>query len=154
MAKKPKLHKSTEILNVCRKEIQVLVEAKFRLKVGDFLTDLHIIIHVAEINDENNTTTPVWLLNLTSRELYIQQDAIICDKFIHDVQLSTGEVKNSDFSTLLIRDVTEIDTREYKEFPEQMKDFENNAVDNTYLMTRPKRKFITLPTLWIQWCFL
>lgn len=93
MAKKPKLHKSTEILNVCRKEIQVLVEAKFRLKVGDFLTDLHIIIHVAEINDENNTTTPVWLLNLTSRELYIQQDAIICDKFIHDVQLSTGEVK-------------------------------------------------------------
>lgn len=93
MAKKPKLHKSTEILNVCRKEIQVLVEAKFRLKVGDFLTDLHIIIHVAEINDENNITTPVWLLNLTSRELYIQQDAIICDKFIHDVQLSTGEVK-------------------------------------------------------------
>lgn len=118
MAKKPKLHKSTEILNVCKKEIQVLVEAKLRLKVGDFLTDLHIIIHVAEINDENNTTTPVWLLNLTSRELYIQQDAIICDKFIHDVQLSTGEVKNSDFSTLLIRDVTEIDTREYKEFPE------------------------------------
>lgn len=56
-------------------------------------------------------------------ENYIQQDAIICDRFIHDVQLSTGEVKNSDFSTLLIRDVTEIDTREYKEFPEQMKDF-------------------------------
>lgn len=59
MEKKPKLHKSTEILNVYRREIQVLVEAKFRLKVGDFLTDLHIIIHVAEINDENNTTTPV-----------------------------------------------------------------------------------------------
>lgn len=59
MAKKPKLHKSTEILNVYRREIQVLVEAKFRLKVGDFLTDLQIIIHVAEINDENNTSTPV-----------------------------------------------------------------------------------------------
>lgn len=50
LEKKPPLHKTTGILNACGREIEVLGEAKFTLKLGDFLTDQHII--VAEIDDD------------------------------------------------------------------------------------------------------
>ena len=232
LEKKPPLYKTTGILNACGREIEVLGEAKFTLKLGDFLTDQHII--VAEIDDDcllgvdvlcaehnmpadillsrgilklqnkeipcfqtttnskcrrvtaadnyeiplfserviqafversedpneqkelliepselfaeryelhmantlvdikNITTVPVRLLNLTNTEQCIHRDAVIgvADEFIHDVQLPTGGIKNPDSSTLSIRDVTEIDTREVKELPGHMKDLYTNAVEN------------------------
>ena len=47
---KPKLHPTTGILNACGREVRVFGEAKFTLKLGDFLADQHII--VADIDDD------------------------------------------------------------------------------------------------------
>lgn len=49
-------------------------------------------------------------------------------------------VKNSDSSTFLIRVVTEIDKRAFKELPEHMKDLYSNAVENTDFDDSSKEK--------------
>lgn len=52
-------------------------------------------------------------------------------------------VKNSDSSTFLIRVVTEIDKRAFKELPEHMKDLYSSAVENIDFDDSSKEKIIT-----------